>query len=102
MYIKRDDDEYDEHDQDKSNLRRKAFKHSCKKRQLSAQCYGILGVFQRGNLRIIESDQEFASEEIMEEEKKILSDDVIQAIKIKRQLLQLTRHAKESTWQEHG
>ena len=83
MYVKRDDDEYDEHDQDKSNLRRKAFKCSCKKRQLSAQCCGILGVFQRGNLRIIESDQEFACDEIMEEEEKILSDDVMQAIKNK-------------------
>ena len=46
-----------------------------------AQCCGILGVFQRGNLRIIESDQEFSSDDIREEDVKILSNDVIQAIK---------------------
>ena len=48
LCTKRDDNEYDKYDQDKSNLRRKAFKCSCKKRHLSAQYYGTLKCFREG------------------------------------------------------
>ena len=40
-------------------------------------------MFQRGTLRIIESYQDFTCDETIEEEEKILSDDVMQAIKNK-------------------
>ena len=77
------DNEYDEYEKDKNNLRRKVHKHSCTKHKWSAQYYGTLGVFKNGYLRIIESDKEFISDEIMEEEGKILCDDISQAIKNK-------------------
>ena len=75
--MKRDDNEHDEHEPVKSNLRRKAFKHRYKRRHLSVQHYRTLGVIQRGTLRTIDSDQDFTYDEIMEEEVKILSDDVM-------------------------
>ena len=59
LYVKRDDNEYDEYEHDKINLQRMTFKNRCKKRYLSAHYYGILGVFQKGNLRIFDSDQDF-------------------------------------------
>ena len=43
-----------------------------------------IGVFKNGVLRIIENDKEFISDDIIVEEVKILSDGVIQAIKIKK------------------
>ena len=70
LHAKRDDNKYNECEKDKSNLKRKVHKHSFAKQQLNAQCYGILGGFKNGYLRIIQSDKEFVSDEIMEEEEK--------------------------------
>ena len=68
--MKRDDNEYDEHEQDEINFRQKVCKHSRAKQKLSEQCYGMLVVFKNGYLRIIESDKEFICDEIIEEEGK--------------------------------
>ena len=83
FHIKIDDNEYDEHAHVESNLRRKVCKHNYKKQQLGLNCYGTLGVFKNGYLRIIENDKEFIGNEIIEEEVKILSEDAMQAIKNK-------------------
>ena len=50
---------------------------------MSAQYYGILRVFQRGNLRTIESGQDFMCDDVIEKEGKTLSDDMTQVIKNK-------------------
>ena len=42
-------------------------KHDCKKQQLGLNCYGALGVFKNGGLRISENDKEFIGDEIIEE-----------------------------------
>ena len=68
---------------DESNLRRKVHKHNCKKQQLDLKCYSVLGVFKNGGLGIIENDKEFIGNEIIEEEVKGLSEDVMQGIKNK-------------------
>ena len=57
MHEKINDNECDVCKKHKNNLRRKVLKHGCKQRQLSQQCYGISGVFQSGNLIIIESNK---------------------------------------------
>ena len=45
-------------------------KYSCTKHKLGAHCYGTLGVFKNGYLRIIESNKKNSSNEIMEKEVK--------------------------------
>ena len=64
-------------------MRPENFKHTCKQQHLSQQCYGILGVFNRGKLRIIESNKEFACAEESLGAGKVLSEDIIQDIKNK-------------------
>ena len=70
FYMKRDNNENNDHVHDESNLRRKVHKHNCKKQQLGANYYGTLGVFENGGLRIIENGKEFTRDEIIEEEAK--------------------------------
>ena len=77
LHMKRDNNEHDEHECDTINLRRKVCKYSCTKYQLSEHCYGTLGVFKIGCLRIIENDKEFTCDEIIEEEGPILSEDAM-------------------------
>ena len=50
---------------------------------MSDHCYGMLGLFKNGYLRIIDNDKEFVCDEIIDEEGKRLSEDTMQAIKNK-------------------
>ena len=47
LCMKRDDNENDEHEFEKSNLRLKVHKHSFTKHQLSEHCCGMLGVLEK-------------------------------------------------------
>ena len=62
---------------DESNLRLKVHKNYVKKQKFGLNCYGAIDVFNRG-LRIIENGKDFIGNEIIDEEVKGLSEDVIQ------------------------
>ena len=65
---------------DESNLGWKVHKFNCKKVQLSLNCYGAIGTFTDGFLRIIDNDKDFTIEDMIVEEVKRLSDNVMQSI----------------------
>ena len=54
LYVKRDNNEYDEWEHDTINLRRKVRECSCTEQQLSENCYDMLGVFKNRCLRTID------------------------------------------------
>ena len=81
LCIRREDKECDEHVHDEINFRRKVHACNYKKEKWSVNCYGVIGIFTHGVLRIIDNDKDFISEDAIEEEVKKLTDDVIQDIK---------------------
>ena len=66
---------------DENDVRRKVHVYKFRKEKLSKNCYGAIGTFTNGVLRIIDNDKEFTRSEPMQVEGKTLSDDVVQAIK---------------------
>ena len=69
--------------QDERELRWKVCKHNCKKERLSLNCYGVIGTFTNGILRIINNDKDFINEDAIVEKVKKVNDDIVQAIKNK-------------------
>ena len=65
---------------DKINKRRKVCTHKGKKETLSKHCYGVIGKFTNGALRMINNNKYFFSSEPIHVEGKRLSEEVIQAI----------------------
>ena len=59
LCIKINEKEHEEHKQDHSNVRNKV--HACvgKTDTLSMQCYGAIGTFSKGELRVVGNDKDF-------------------------------------------
>ena len=73
--------EHDEQFHNESNNKCKVCVHQWKTENLSKYCYGLIGTFTKGALRITNNNKEFYGSELTEREGKILSEEVIQYIK---------------------
>ena len=81
LHVKINDKEYKEYKEDKSNKRPKVHVCKGKKEMLSAQCYGVIGIFTKGVLRTISNNKDFVRSGPTDVEGTRLSEEVIQAIK---------------------
>ena len=77
LCIKINEKEHEEQKQDYSNLRKKVHVCTGKTNNLSMQCYGVLGTFSKGELRVVGNNKDFLIIEPVESIGRRLSEEVM-------------------------
>ena len=66
------------------------------------QCYGVLGTFSKGELRIVGNNKDFLRKELVEGDGKRLSEEVMQPIENNEVIPDTDALVKEEKWEVHG